>query len=130
MQRSDGSKGGTSVAALRAQMHGSVAHGAGNPAPPPKKNKTQQLDDIYDERAVKAERQAQAQHQTSLLTKMPKHDRLKPVEKKRGAPFVLQLLLVLMVAGGVAVALDPALMAQVRAFAEPQIDRLREMLNV
>jgi hypothetical protein len=129
MQR-DGKSGGNGVAALRERMRAASAANTSSLASPPKKKSKHETVDARDERAERAERLAQAQHQTSLLTKAPKNDRLKPVKKKTGTPFLLQLLLVAMVAGGVAVALDPTLMAQARAYVEPHIDTVREMLNV
>lgn len=126
-----GKSGGTSVADLRAQMRTASAKSAATaPPPPPKKKARQEPVDPRDERAERAERLAMAQHQTSLLSKAPRNDRTKPVEKKKGLPLLMQLLLVVLIAGGVALALDPALMAQAKAFAEPHIFTLREMLNV
>lgn len=129
MQRS-GNTGGNSVAALREQMRTASAKSVAIPPPPPKQKAKRETVDARDERAERAERLALAQHQTSLLTRAPKNDRRNPTEKKKGAPFLLQLLLVIMIAGGVAVALDPTLMAQAKAYLEPHIFTVREMLNV
>ena len=65
-----------------------------------------------------------------MLSKTPKNSRRQAVEKKKGAPFLLQLLIVMMVAGGVAVSLDPTLLAQAKSYLEPHIFTVREMLNV
>lgn len=126
-----GKSGGNGVAALREQMRSASASSATNlpPAPRPKKAK-RDIVDAHDERAEKAERLAAAQHRTSLLSKTPKNSRRQAVEKKKGAPFLLQLLIVMMVAGGVAVSLDPTLLAQAKAYLEPHIFTVREMLNV
>ncbi len=129
MQRT-GSSGGNRVAALREQMRVASAKSAAGPLPPPKKSAKHETIDARDERAERAERLAQAQHQTSLLTKPPKNDRLKPQTVKRKTPFVVQLFLVVLVAAGVAVALDPTLMAHAKALLEPHIFTVREMLNV
>ncbi len=128
MQR--GNSGGNGVAALRERMRASSGKASSVPPPPPKKRAKHETVDARDERAERAERMALAQHQTPLLTKLPKNDRFKPSVKKGGPSLVLQLFLVMVVAGGVAVALDPTLMAQVRSFLEPHIDTVREMLNV
>jgi hypothetical protein len=130
MQRG-GNSGGSSVAALHARMRGGGATES-VPTPPPrqKKAKSQELADVHDERAAKAERHSLAQHQTSLLSTPPKNDRLNPRKERKRTPFLMQLFLVMLVAGGVAVALDPNLMAQAKAYVEPHIDTVREMLNV
>jgi hypothetical protein len=123
-------KQGTSVAELRAQMRAASA----SPPPPQKKNKGAQLEDMRDKAAEAAERKSMAQHQTSLLSKQPKNSRLKAVEeKKRGVPFVFQILLVLLVVGGGALVLDPSLMAYVQPYLdqlEPHIQSLREQVGL
>jgi hypothetical protein len=125
-------KQGTSVAALRAQMREASANSS--PPPPPKKNKATQLEDIRDQAAEKAERMSMAQHQTSLLSKPPRSSRHKAVEeKKKGVPFVFQILLVLLLVGGGALVLDPSLMAYVQPYVdqlEPHIQSLRESVGL
>lgn len=77
---------------------------------PPKPRK-QSKQETADERAEKAERQAHAQHTTSLLkdgnSKKPYVRKGERPEKKGGLFF--QLILVMIVAVGVAVAIDPSL---------------------
>ena len=125
-------KQGTSVTALRAQMRSASAKSS--TAPPPKKNKSEQLEDIRDKAAEKAERMSLAQHQTSLLSREPKNSRIAAVTKKKsGVPFIFQLLLVLLVVGGGALALDPSLMAYVQPYIdqlEPQIQSLRAQVGL
>jgi hypothetical protein len=126
-------KQGTSVAELRAQMREASARSA-SPPPPPKKSKGAQLEDLRDKAAEAAERKSMAQHQTSLLSKQPKNSRLKAVEgKKRGVPFIFQILLVLVVVGGGALVFDPSLMAYVQPYLdqlEPHIQSLREQAGL
>ena len=125
-------KHGRSVTALRAQMRAAPANSS--PPPPPKKNKSVQLEDIRDKAAEKAERLSMAQHQTSLLSKQPKNSRMKAVEeKKKGVPFVFQILLVLLLVGGGALVLDPSLMAYVQPYIdqlEPHIQSLRDSVGL
>jgi hypothetical protein len=125
-------KQGTSVAELRAQMRATAQKS--NPPSPPKKHKAQQLEDIRDQAADKAERMSLAQHQTSLLSKQPKNSRTGAVkEKKPGVPFIFQILLVLLVVGGGALALDPSLMVYVQPYIdqiEPQIQSLRAQVGL
>ena len=125
-------KQGTSVAALRAQMR--AASVKSNPPAPPKKNKAADLEDIHDKAAEKAERMSLAQHQTSLLSKEPKSVRgAAAKERKPGMPLVLQVLLVLLLVGGGAFALDPSLMAYVQPYIdqlEPHIQSLREQVGL
>jgi hypothetical protein len=134
-----GKQGGSSVAAMRAQLQagsGKFVRDNGNPPPPPpKKRKHVEPEDPRDRLAEKAERTSQAQHQTSLLTSEPRNSRMQTMAapKKKGIPFILQLLAVLVVAGGVAFALDPGLMAQVQPYldmVEPQIQSLRDMVGL
>src|SRR5690349_1022056 len=124
---------GTSVAELRAQVRAASAKGA-SPAPPPKKNKNAQLEDLRDKAAEAAERKSMAQHQTSLLSKPPANSRMKAIEEKKpGIPFIFQILLVLLLVGGGAVALDPSLKAYVQPYIdqlEPQIQSLREQVGL
>ncbi len=127
-------KHGTSVTALREQMRAAAQNNAPPPPPPKKKNKSAELDDIRDQAAEKAERMSLKQHQTSLLTKSPKNSRLKALEeKKKGVPFVFQVLLVLVVVGGGALVLDPSLMAYVQPYIEqlePHIQSLRNQIGI
>jgi hypothetical protein len=78
---------------------------------PPKPRKPVKRDSD-EERAIKAERQAQVQHTTSLLAggKSSKNYK-RPGEKseRRGGGLFFQLLLVMIIAGGVAYALDPSI---------------------
>jgi len=127
-------KQGTSVAALREQMRTAAQKNHPPPPPPNKKNKAADLEDIRDKAAETAERKSLAQHQTSLLSKQPKNSRIKAVEeKKSGVPFVFQLLLVVVLVGGGAVALDPSLMGYVQPYIdqlEPHIQSLREQVGL
>jgi hypothetical protein len=81
------------------------------PPKPPKRSKDIKRES-EDDRAIKAEKQALAQHTTSLLAggKSSKHY-VRPgelAERKSGGLFG-QLLLVVLVVGGVAYALDPTI---------------------
>jgi hypothetical protein len=104
------------------------------PPPPPKKRKAVEVEDIRDKAAERAERMSMAQHQTSLLTREPKNTRANAREApKKGMSFIVQLLAVLVVAGGVAFALDPSLMAYLQPYIdqlEPHIQSLREMVGL
>jgi hypothetical protein len=126
-------KHGTSVTALRAQMR-EAARKNTPPAPPKKKNKAGQLEDIRDQAAERAERMSMKQHQTSLLTQLPKNSRVKALEERKpGVPFFFQVLLVLLLVGGGAVVLDPSLMAYVQPYidqVEPHIQSLREQVGL
>jgi hypothetical protein len=127
-------KQGTSVTALREQMR-AAAQNRNPPPPPPKRSgKSADLEDIHDKAAEAAERKSLTQHQTSLLSKAPKNSRIEPAEKKKPAiPFVFQLLLVLGLVGGGAVALDPSLMGYVQPYIDqlqPQIQSLREQVGL
>lgn len=66
--------------------------------------------DRRDLQAEKAERLAQIHHTTSLLKSRPKNNRAKEFKEPKKGGLMLQLLLVLAVAGGVAVALDPTVL--------------------
>ncbi len=79
---------------------------------PPKPRKAKKVEQD-EERWAKAERQAQLQHTTSLLdggkkSKKPYVRVGQRAEKKSGGLF-FQLLLVMIIAGGVAYALDPTI---------------------
>lgn len=94
------------IASLRAQVQSNAQLGK-----PPKPRKGVQRDSD-EERAVKAERQAMAQHSTSLLSdgkSKKSYKRPGEREEKKGGGLVWQLLLVVIVAGGVAYALDPTI---------------------
>jgi hypothetical protein len=116
-----GAKSDNSVAALRARAGmGPAAKPAARapqpelrPPPPRPPGK-----DLSDELAAKAERTAQLQHETSLLKREPQNDRTKAHKGKKKGGILIQLLLVMVVAGGVAVALDPQLMTQAQAMVD------------
>lgn len=79
---------------------------------PPKPRKAKKIEN-EEERWAKAERQAQLQHTTSLLddgkkSKKPYVRVGQRAEKKQGGLF-FQLLVVMIIAGGVAYALDPTI---------------------
>jgi len=100
----------TSVTELRASLR--AASGKPEPdlpkPPKPRKNKRAESD---EERMQKAERAAMAQHTTSLLKGgNPNKPYVRPGERpERKGGLVWQLLLVVVVAGGVAYALDPSI---------------------
>ena len=127
-------KQGTSVAELRAQVRAAAAQKNGSPPPPPKKNKGAQLEDLRDKAAEKAERMSMAQHQTSLLSKGPKSSRLDTMKERRaGMPLVLQVLLVVLLVCGGALALDPSLMVYVQPYidqVEPYIASVRDSVGL
>ncbi len=82
------------------------------PAPPkpPKPGKGVKRESEED-RAIKAEKQALAQHTTSLLAGKSKKPYIRPgerAERKSGGLFV-QLMLVMIVVAGTAYALDPTI---------------------
>lgn len=78
-------------------------------APPPRPPQK----DRSDELAEKAEKMAQIHHQTSLLSRNPKNDRSKPHKEKKKSGILLQLLIVMMLAGGVAYLMDPSIAANI-----------------
>jgi hypothetical protein len=112
-----GDGGPTRIADLRASLR--TAHerapAYSKPPKPPKPRKQKPMRDSEEERALKAEKVAMAQHTTSLLNggKNAGKNYKRPgelAERRGGAGgFVLQLILVLGVAGGVAYALDPTI---------------------
>jgi hypothetical protein len=116
-----GAKSDNSVAALRARVG---VGPAANPAPraqqpelrPPPPRPAGK--DMSDELAAKAEKIAQLQHETSLLKRGPQNDRSKPHKEKKKGGLLIQLLFVIVVAGGVAVALDPQLASQAMALVD------------
>lgn len=77
------------------------------PAPRPKQK------DRADELAEKAEKMAQLHHQTSLLSRNPKNDRSKPFKEKKKMGILLQLLIVVALAGGGAYVMDPTLASNI-----------------
>lgn len=84
---------------------------------PPKPTKKQPKGDTAEERAEKAERQAQAQHTTSLLAggnSKTRYVRVGERSTKKGSAlgFLFQLILVMAVAGAGAYLLDPTIMPQ------------------
>ena len=128
-----GGKTGNSVSALRTQV--GVGLASAKPAarpqqpdlrPPPPRPKAK---DMADEQAERAEKMAQLQHETSLLTRGPKNNRTKEYKEKKKGGLVLQILLVIIVAGGVAVALDPQLLAQVTAMVDWEALKAKVGLN-
>lgn len=110
-KRLDGPGSENRIADLRAQFRAASA----DIKKPPKPRKPVQRDS-EEERAIKAERLAMAQHTTSLLDggnskKTYKRPGERP-ERKSGGGFLLQLLVVIGIAGGVAYALDPTIVPQ------------------
>ncbi len=101
----------TRIADLRAQVNAASV----DMKKPPKPRKAVKRES-EDERAAKAERQALAQHTTSLLAggKSSKNYQRpgEKAERKGGGGLFFQLLLVMIVAGGVAYALDPSILPQ------------------
>ena len=76
------------------------------------KPKAEQQIDRHEELMAKAEKLSQIHHTTSLLKTKPKNDRLQPVAEKKKSNLFLQLVLVMLVAGGVAIALDPGILPE------------------
>jgi len=110
-QTRKGPGGQTRIADLRAQVNAASV----DMKKPPKPRKAVKRES-EDERAAKAERQALAQHTTSLLAgrKSAKNYQRpgEKAERKGGGGLFFQLLLVMIVAGGVAYALDPSILPQ------------------
>lgn len=108
--------GSTQIADLRAGL-GMGKGGQVSIDKPPPKPKKQAKRETADDRAEKAERQAMVQHTTSLLkggnSKKP-YVRVgeRPVKSGSLLGFLFQLILVLIVAGGVAYAIDPTLVPE------------------
>lgn len=122
MQRSvkepDGSGQPMRIADLRASLRaGSATDPAARTPRPPKPPKPRKAVayETEEERALKAEKQALAQHRTSLLkggdSRKPYVRPGEKLERRKGtmSGFLFQLALVLTVAGGVAYALDPTI---------------------
>ncbi len=108
--RLEGPGSQTRIADLRAQFKSTSAD-MKKPPKPPKPRKAVKRDS-EDERAAKAERLAMAQHTTSLLAGGKSTRNYKrPGEKseRKGGGLFFQLLLVMIIAGGVAYALDPSI---------------------
>jgi hypothetical protein len=119
MQRASkgfGANSPTRIADLRASLRQQPAAEA-NLARPPKPRKAV-IRESEEDRAAKAEKQALAQHTTSLLKggKPAGKNYKRPGERneRKGTVtgFVLQLLFVLCIAGGVAYALDPTILPE------------------
>lgn len=114
MTRIEAKPGGTRIADLRAGLRASANRSRFEKAPPkPKKNKPPR--ETADERAAKAERQALAQHTTSLLNggKSGKsYVRVGEREQRKGTVLglIFQLVLVVGAVGGIAYAIDPTLL--------------------
>jgi hypothetical protein len=110
-KRLEGPGSQTRIADLRSQFQSAST----DIKKPPKPRKAVKRES-EDERAAKAERQALAQHTTSLLAGgKPARNYQRPgkkAERKGGGGFLFQLLLVMIVAGGVAYALDPSIVPQ------------------
>lgn len=108
MQRNAGARS-TSVTELRASLR---AAAKGDDAPKPPRERKQKRGESDEERAIKAERAAMAQHTTSLLKGgQSGKTYLRPAERaeRRKGGLFWQLLLVVIVAGGVSYALDPSI---------------------
>ena len=107
-KRLEGPGSQTRIADLRAQFQSASI----DVKKPPKPRKPVKRES-EDERAAKAERQAQAQHTTSLLAGGKSSKNYKrpgeKAERKGGGGLFFQLLLVMIIAGGVAYALDPSI---------------------
>jgi len=110
MQQTGNRFGGTGqktrIADLRAQMKSGDA-GLDKPPKPRKPVKRES----EEERALKDERLAMAQHKTSLLAggnSKKGYKRLGDREDRKSGGVFFQLVLVMVVAGGVALALDPS----------------------
>jgi hypothetical protein len=111
MQRNAGASS-ASVTALRASLR---AAAGGQDMPKPPKARKQKRGETEEERAIKAEKAAMAQHTTSLLkgdtskkAYLRPAERAQRAEERKGGLF-WQLLAVVGIAGGVAYALDPTL---------------------
>ena len=113
-----GAKSDNNVAALRARV--GVGPASSKPSARPKEPELRAppprpaAKDNSDELAAKAEKIAQQQHETPLLKREPKNDRAKEYTEKKKGGMLIQVLLVMIIAGGVAVALDPQLLSQVQ----------------
>ena len=114
MTRIAAKPGGTRIADLRAGLRTTANKPRFEKAPPkPKKSKAAR--ETIDERAEKAERQAQAQHTTSLLNggkSSKNYVRVGQREQRKGTVLglIFQLVLVIGAVGGIAYAIDPTLL--------------------
>lgn len=102
----------TQIADLRASLRSTKSNGLKDAPPKPPKPKKAPKRETEEERAIKAEKQALAQHTTSLLKGgNSKKPYLRPGERpeRKGGLFA-QVLLVIILAGGVAYALDPSIL--------------------
>lgn len=120
-----------SIAELRSAVQGNGRFGSAPPKPPkPPKPRKPPKRDSDEERALKAEKLALAQHTTSLLEGgNSRKPYLRPGEReqRKGGGLIVQLMLVIAIAGGVALALDPSLVpaewsATAKAFIGQYID--------
>ena len=111
MQQSGNRFGGTAQKNRIADLRASVTSASADLAKPPKPRKAVKRES-EEERALKAERVAMAQHRTSLLagadSKKP-YKRPGEREERKGGSLFFQLVLVTVAAGGVALALDPSI---------------------
>jgi hypothetical protein len=89
-----------------------VRNHAANEPPAPKSGRPRSAEesDMLDARMEKAERVSQVQHTTSLLKSKPKNNRALEYKEKKKSGLVLQLVLVVAVAGAVTIALDPTIL--------------------
>ena len=108
--------GATSVTQLRASLRTQPAKAdTERETPKPPKERKSRRGESDEERMLKAEKAAMAQHTTSLLkggntgkAYLRPAERAQRAEERKGG-LVWQLLLVLILVGGVAYALDPTL---------------------
>lgn len=68
--------------------------------------------DRHEEAMAKAEKISQLHHTTSLLKSKPNNDRFKDYTEKKSSGLMLQLLLVMIIAVGAAIALDPGILPE------------------
>lgn len=113
MQRNAGA---TSVTQLRASLRAQSGKADADPkTPKPPKERKSRRGESDEERMLKAEKAAMAQHTTSLLkggnsgkAYLRPAERAQRAEERRGGLF-WQLMLVFILVGGVAYAMDPTL---------------------
>jgi hypothetical protein len=116
MTRTNTKPGGTRIADLRAGLRASSEKPRFEKAPPRPKKKQAKTETV-DDRAEKAERMAQIQHTTSLLTGKSSN---KPYVRKGERPerkgtmlgLLFQLVIVMAAAVGIAYAIDPTVIPQ------------------
>ncbi len=127
-KRLEGAGSPTRIADLRAQFKAASADMKKPPkSPKPPKPRKAVKRETEEERAIKAERLALAQHTTSLLSGPKSRKAYKRpgerAEPKGGGGLLFQLLLVIAIAGGVTYALDPSIVP-------PEwIDKAREFVG-